>query len=47
MFRVSMCPSSGENCCTYATPVFVTVYGWRLVCKPNATHTEVTNTSIA
>jgi len=32
MFRTSMCPSSGENCCIYATLVFVTLYGWRLVC---------------
>ena len=29
MFRASMCPSSGENCCIYATLVFVTLYGWR------------------
>jgi len=33
MFRSSTCPSSGENCCIYATLVFVTLYGWRLVCK--------------
>jgi len=32
MFRASMCTSSGENCCIYATLVFVTLYGWRLVC---------------
>ena len=32
MFRASMCPSSGENYCIYATRVFVTLYGWRLVC---------------
>ena len=31
-FRASMCPSSGENYCIYATLVFVTLYGWRLVC---------------
>jgi len=31
MFRASMCPSSRENCCIYATLVFVTLYGWRLV----------------
>ena len=35
IFRASMCPSSGENCCIYATVVFVTLYGWR-----HATHTE-------
>ena len=48
MFRVSMCPSSGENCCIYATLVLVTLYGWRLVCwldfnptsRPVANHTE-------
>ena len=48
MFRASMCPSSGKNCCTYATLVFVTLCGWRLVCwldlnptkRPDATHTE-------
>jgi len=32
MFRASMRPSSGENYCIYATLVFVTLYGWRLVC---------------
>jgi len=32
MFRASMCPSSGENSCIYATLVFVTLYVWRLVC---------------
>ena len=32
MFRASMCPSSGENYCIYATLVFVTLYGWHLVC---------------
>jgi hypothetical protein len=32
MFRASMCPSSGENCCIYAALVFVTLYGWCLVC---------------
>ena len=31
MFRASMCPSSGENCCIYATLVFVILCGWRLV----------------
>ena len=25
MFRTSMCPSSGENCCIYVTLVFVTI----------------------
>ena len=48
VFRPSTCPSSGENCCIYATLVFVTLYGWRLVCwldwnptsRPDATHTE-------
>jgi Mn2+/Fe2+ NRAMP family transporter len=46
-FRASMCPSSGENYCIYATLVFFTLYGWRLVCsldfnptsRPDATHT--------
>jgi len=32
MFWAYICPSSGENCCIYATLVFVTLYGWRLVC---------------
>ena len=32
MFRATMCPSSGDNYCIYATLVFVTLYGWRLVC---------------
>ena len=32
MFRENMCPSSRENYCIYATLVFVTLYGWRLVC---------------
>jgi len=48
MFRTSMCPSSGENYCIYSTLVFVTLYGWRLVCcldwtptsRPEATHSE-------
>jgi len=48
MFRASMRPSSGENYCIYATMVFVTLYGWRLVCWldwnptsiPDITHTE-------
>ena len=49
MFRASKCPSSGENYCLYAALVFVTLYGWRLVCwlnsinptsRPDATHTE-------
>ena len=31
-FRASMCPSSGENYCICATLVFVTLYGWHLVC---------------
>jgi len=26
MFRATMCPSSGENYCIYATLVFVTLY---------------------
>ena len=48
MFRASMCPSSGENYCIYATLVFVNLYGWRLVCwldwihptnRPEATNT--------
>ena len=32
MFRKSMWPSSGDNYCIYATLVFVTLCGWRLVC---------------
>ena len=32
MFRASMCSSSGENYCIYATLVFVTLYGCCLVC---------------
>jgi hypothetical protein len=32
MFRASTCPPSGENYCIYATLVFVTLFGWRLVC---------------
>jgi len=40
MFRASMWPSSGENYCIYKTLVFVTLYGWRLVCWADATHTE-------
>ena len=46
MFRASKCPSSSvENCCIYATLIFVTLYGWRLVCwldwsRPDATHTQ-------
>ena len=32
MFRTFMCPSSGGNYCIYRTLVFVTLYGWRLVC---------------
>ena len=35
-----MCPSSGEDCCIYATLVFVTQCEWRLVCWTDATHTE-------
>ena len=31
-FRAFTCPSSGENYYIYATMVFVTLYGWRLVC---------------
>jgi len=31
MFRASVCPSSGENYCIYATLLFVTLYGWLLV----------------
>ena len=33
MFRASMCSSSGESYCIYATLVFVTLYGWCLVCS--------------
>ena len=40
MFRAPMCPSSGENYCMYATLVFVILYGWCLVCRPDANHTE-------
>jgi len=40
IFRASMCPSSGENYYSHATLVFVTLYGWRLVCRTDATHTE-------
>ena len=42
MFRAAMCPSSGNNCCIYATLVFVTLYGWLLVCwlEFHSTHTE-------
>ena len=38
MFRASICPSSGGIYCIYATLVFVTPYGWRLVCcsRPDA-----------
>ena len=32
MFRASMCSSSGENCCIYATLVFVNLYGWCVAC---------------
>ena len=32
MFPASMCPSSGENYCIYATLVFISLYGWCLVC---------------
>ena len=32
MFRAFMCPSSGKNYCIYATLIFVTLCGWRLVC---------------
>ena len=32
MFQASMRPSSGESYCNFATLVFVTLYGWRLVC---------------
>ena len=32
IFRASKCPSSGENYCIYATMVFITLDGWRLVC---------------
>ena len=31
MFRASKCPSSGKHYCIYATLVFVTLDGWRLV----------------
>jgi len=50
MFRAAMCPSSGENYCINGTLMFVTLYGWRLVCwlewnsyptsRPDATHTK-------
>jgi len=40
MFRATMCPSPGENYCMYATLVFVTLFRWRLVCRPDATHAE-------
>ena len=40
VFRAFTYPSSGENYCIYATLVFVTLYGWRMVCRPYATHTE-------
>ena len=48
MFRSFKYPSSGENRCIYATLVFVTLDGWRLVCwldsnptsRPDATHPE-------
>ena len=30
IFLASMCPLSGENCCIYATVVFVTLCGWHL-----------------
>jgi len=32
MFQASMCQSSGGIYCTYATLVFVSLYGWGLVC---------------
>jgi len=56
MFRASMCSSSGENYCIYATPVFVSLYVWRLVRwldgKPSNQQTRrhpyrVTNTSVS
>ena len=55
MFRASMFPSSGKNYCMYATLVFVTLYGWRLVCwlgfqsnQQTRRHPyRVTNTSVA
>jgi len=31
MFRVSKCPSSGESHCIYATLLFFTLDGWRLL----------------
>jgi len=34
MFRASMCPSSGDNYCIYATLAFVNLYGWRLQTPP-------------
>ena len=43
-----MCPSSGENCFIFASLIFVTLDGWRLVCwldsnptsRPDANHPE-------
>ena len=32
VFWASLCPSSGENYCICVTLVFVTLYGWHLVC---------------
>ena len=52
-FRASTCPSSiGEYCIFYATLVFVTLYGWRLVRWFSNQQTRrqpyrVTNTSVA
>ena len=40
ILQASMWPSSGENCWIYAKLVFVTLYGWRLAGRPDATHTE-------
>jgi len=48
MFRAYMYPSSGGNDCIYATLVFVTLYGWRLVCWLDWNPTNrMTNTSVA
>jgi len=46
MFRASMCPSSGENYCIYATLVYVTLYGWRNQQTRRYPY-RVTNTSVA
>jgi len=47
MFRASMRPSSGESHCIYATLVFVTLYGWRLVQQIRRHPYRVTGASVA